>query len=144
MHTRIHTEMFSSKAGVGCALVNRSTTTDPEEAFVFVEVDVVEQRTEAVYEVLDAADVVEVARRYGVCRQTVHTWLRKYANEGFSSVVDKSSKPDSCPHQIPAVVEARVVEMRRPSRFIRGRWLSSGAAERWSSSSREASLETTS
>jgi hypothetical protein len=46
-------------------------------------------------------------------RQTVHEWLRKYANEGFSALVDKASKPETCPHQMPAVVEARVLEMRR-------------------------------
>jgi transposase len=80
---------------------------------VLVELGVVEQRTKAVYEVLDGVDVVEVAKRYGVCRQTVHTWLKKYANEGFSALVDKSSRPDSCPHQMPAEIEARVVEMRR-------------------------------
>jgi hypothetical protein len=80
---------------------------------VLVELGVVEQRTKAVYEVLDGLDVVEVAKRYGVCRQTVHTWLKRYANEGFSALVDKCSKPGSCPHQMPAVVEARVVEMRR-------------------------------
>jgi hypothetical protein len=70
---------------------------------VLVELGVVEQRTKAVYEVLDGVDVVEVAKRYGVCRQTVHTWLKKYANEGFSALVDKSSKPDSCPHQMSSV-----------------------------------------
>ncbi len=80
---------------------------------MLVELGVMEQRTKAVYEVLDGADVVEVARCYGVCRQTVHTWLQKYANSGFSALVDKSSRPDSCPHQMPAEIEARVVEMRR-------------------------------
>ena len=55
---------------------------------MLVELDVVDQRTKAVYEVLDGVDVVEVAKRYGVCRQTVHTWLRKYANSGFSALVD--------------------------------------------------------
>ncbi|MHB8246750.1 MAG: helix-turn-helix domain-containing protein [Acidimicrobiales bacterium] len=77
---------------------------------MLVELGVVEQQTKAVYEVLE---VVEVVKRYGVCRQTVHTWLKKYANEGSLALVDKPSKPDSCSHQMPAVVEARVVEMRR-------------------------------
>jgi transposase-like protein len=80
---------------------------------VLVELGVVEQRTKAVYEVLDGASVTEVALRYGVCRRTVHAWLRKYANTGFSALVDKSSKPETCPHQMPPVLEARVVEMRR-------------------------------
>ena len=80
---------------------------------MLVELGVVEQRTKAVFEVLDGASVTEVARRYGVTRQTVHGWLRKYANEGFSALVDRPSKPEHCPHQMPAVIEARIVEMRR-------------------------------
>ena len=38
----------------------------------------------AVLEVLEeGASVTDVARRYGVARQTVHEWLRRYANEGW-------------------------------------------------------------
>ena len=80
---------------------------------MLVELGVVEQRTKAVYEVLDGASVTDVARRYGVSRQTVHNWLRRYANKGFSALVDKPSRPESCPHQMSAEVEARVVTMRR-------------------------------
>lgn len=57
--------------------------------------------------------VVEVARRYGVVRQTVHGWLRDYAREGIVGLADKSSKPATCPHRMPAAVEARVVALRR-------------------------------
>jgi transposase len=39
---------------------------------------VAEQRYRAVLEVLDGASVTEVARRFGVSRQTVHAWLRRY------------------------------------------------------------------
>ena len=45
---------------------------------VLVELGVVEQRFQAVLEVLGGASVTDVARRYGVVRQTVHRWLRKY------------------------------------------------------------------
>ena len=77
-------------------------------------VSVVEQRYLVVREVLDSgATVTDVARRYGVDRRTVHRWLVRYANEGMSGLVDRSSKPDTCQHQTPAVVEARIVEMRR-------------------------------
>jgi transposase InsO family protein len=50
---------------------------------------------------------------FGVARQTVHGWLRRYASDGLAGLVDRSSKPVSCPHQMPVGVEARVVEMRR-------------------------------
>jgi transposase InsO family protein len=80
---------------------------------MLVELGLVEQRLKAVHEVLDGATVTDVARRNGVTRQTVHTWLRRYANSGVSGLVDKTSKPESCPHQMTPVIEARIVEMRR-------------------------------
>jgi transposase InsO family protein len=81
---------------------------------VLVELGVVEQRYQAVLEVLnDGATVTGVARRYGVARQTVHGWLRRYADRGLAGLVDQSSKPRSCPHQMSPIVEARVVAMRR-------------------------------
>src|SRR3990172_13362311 len=85
-----------------------------KEVAVLVELGLVEQRYKAVLEVLDGAvSVTDVARRYGVGRQAVHTWLRRYAAEGLPGLADRSSRPDSCPHQMPPAVEARVVEMRR-------------------------------
>ncbi len=79
-----------------------------------VELNVVEQRYQAVLEVLNhAASVTDVARRNGVSRQTVHAWLRKYATQGLAGLADGSSKPLSCPHQMTPEVEARVVTIRR-------------------------------
>ena len=77
---------------------------------MLVELGVVEQRYRAVREVLDeGASVTDVARRYGVARQTVHGWLRRYANDGgLAGLADRSSRPESCPHQMPPAVEARV------------------------------------
>ncbi|PZS28386.1 MAG: IS481 family transposase [Pseudonocardiales bacterium] len=80
---------------------------------MLVELGLVEQRYEAVREVLDGASVTAVARRYGVARQTLHQWLRRYGDgNGLGGLADRSSRPASCPHQMPAVVEARVVAMR--------------------------------
>ncbi len=68
---------------------------------MLVELNVVEQRYQAVLEVLnDGASVTDVARRHGVARQTVHEWLRRYAVDGLGGLADHSSKPLSCPHQI--------------------------------------------
>jgi transposase-like protein len=81
---------------------------------VLVELGLVEQRFQAVLEVLnEGATVTDVARRYGVARQTVHGWLRRYASSGLGGLVDQSSKPASCPHQTPVEVEARIVALRR-------------------------------
>jgi transposase InsO family protein len=81
---------------------------------MLVELGLVEQRYQAVLEVLnDGATVTDVARRYGVARQTVHGWLRRYARDGLAGLVDHPSKPQSCPHQMAPEVEARIVTMRR-------------------------------
>jgi transposase InsO family protein len=81
---------------------------------VLVELGLVEQRYKAVLEVLnDGATVTDVARRYGVVRQTVHVWLRAYASHGLAGLVDGSSRPATCPHQIAPEVEATIVEWRR-------------------------------
>jgi transposase-like protein len=54
-----------------------------------------------VLEVLDGATVTDVAVRYGVVRQTVHGWLRRYENDGgLGGLSDRSSKPASCPASI--------------------------------------------
>jgi hypothetical protein len=80
---------------------------------MLLEMAVVEQRFQAVREVLDGAPVTVVARRFGVARQTVHEWLRRYAADGgLANLADRSSRPGSCPHQMPAPVEARVVAVR--------------------------------
>ena len=82
---------------------------------MLVELGVVEQRYRAVLEVLDeGASVTDVARRYGVARQTVHEWLRRYANEGgLGALADRSSRPESCPHQMAPEMEARIAGLRR-------------------------------
>lgn len=77
------------------------------------ELRVSEMRYRAVLEVLDGAVISAVALRYGVSRQTVHAWLRRYAGEGsVLNLEDRSSRPRGCPHQMASVVEARVLALR--------------------------------
>jgi transposase InsO family protein len=75
----------------------------------------VEQRYDAVMGVLrDGFSVTEVAQKFGVSRQTVHMWLKRY-EEGrdFYSLEERSHRPHVSPNQISGVVEARVLELRR-------------------------------
>jgi transposase-like protein len=61
---------------------------------VLLELTVVEQRFNAVMEVIrDGLKVIEVADRYGVSRQTVHGWLRRYAAGGLDALADRSTAP---------------------------------------------------
>jgi transposase InsO family protein len=84
-----------------------------EDVVMLVELSMVEQRYDAVKEVLEGATVCDTATRYGVDRRTLHRWLLRYANEGLVALADKSSKPDRCPHQMAPEVEARIIELRR-------------------------------
>jgi transposase InsO family protein len=80
---------------------------------VLWELSVVEQRYTAIQEVLSGMPVTEVAERYGVSRQSVHAWLRRYRAGGLSGLEDRSHRPRTCPHQAAAQVEAAVCELRR-------------------------------
>jgi transposase InsO family protein len=74
---------------------------------------VAEQRYEAVRAVIaDGETVTSVAARFGVSRKTVHVWLARYEAGGLEDLADRSHRPRSCPHQMPAPVEVALVECR--------------------------------
>jgi transposase InsO family protein len=77
------------------------------------ELSVAEQRYRAVLEVLAGVPVTEVADRYGVSRQSVHTWLGRYRGEGPPGLADRSHQVRAHPWQIPAELESAVCELRR-------------------------------
>src|SRR5918998_6016364 len=73
-----------------------------------------EQKYAAVMAVVgDGRSVSEVAQAWGVSRQSVHAWLRRYEEGGLAGLVPRSTRPGSFPHQMPGTVEALVLEMRR-------------------------------
>ncbi len=80
------------------------------------ELSVTEQRYRAVLEVMAGIPVTEVAGRYGVSRQSVHTWLGRYRDEGPPGLADRSHKVHAHPWQIPAELESAVCELRRAHR----------------------------
>jgi transposase InsO family protein len=77
------------------------------------ELSVTEQRYRAVLEVRAGVPVTEVADRYGVSRQSVHAWLRRYRDDGPSGLADRSHKVRRHPWQIPAELESAICELRR-------------------------------
>lgn len=78
------------------------------------ELSVAEQRYQAVLAVIsDGLSISQVAGKVGVSRQTLHAWLARYEAEGLDGLKDRSHRPASCPHQMPARVEAALLELRR-------------------------------
>src|SRR5262249_59931800 len=57
--------------------------------------------------------VVDVGARFGVSRQSVHSWLAAYRDAGLAGLDTRSRRPESSPWQAEPVVEAAVCEMRR-------------------------------
>jgi transposase InsO family protein len=80
------------------------------------ELNVVEQRYQAVLEVLDGTPVTEVALRFGVARQTVHRWVARYRESGLDGLADRSHAPRAHPWQVSADVEAFICDLRAAHR----------------------------
>ena len=112
-----------------------------------VALSVVERRLDAVRAVLAGASVSDVAAGVGVSRQSVHAWVGRYLSEGVAGLADRSSRPVSCPHRAPEVVERAVIELRREhprwgARRIRLELLRAGPA--WHASEAVARVPSTS
>ena len=67
----------------------------------------------AVLEARAGVPVTEVAERYGVSRQSVHTWLGRYQLEGITGLEDRSHRVRAHPWRISAEVEEAICELRR-------------------------------
>jgi transposase InsO family protein len=81
---------------------------------VLKELSKVEQRYDAVMAVMrDGLRVVEVAEKFGVHRDTLYAWLARYQEAGLEGLAERSHRPHRSPLQMPAAVEARVLELRR-------------------------------
>jgi transposase len=81
---------------------------------VIRELSKVEQRYDAVVAVVrDGLTVTEVAAKFGVHRDTVYVWMARYEAEGLDGLAERSHRPHRSPAQMPAAVEAQVLEWRR-------------------------------
>jgi transposase InsO family protein len=54
-----------------------------------------------------------VAAEMGVSRVTAYKWLARYRAEGSAGLLDRSSRPHSCPTRTEPVLEAAIVALRR-------------------------------
>jgi len=68
------------------------------------------ERIEAGWTIAGAADSM------GISRQTAHKWWRRYRDEGELGLIDRSSRPRSCPRRLDPRTERRIVELRRQRR----------------------------
>jgi transposase InsO family protein len=72
-----------------------------------------ELRTALVHSVRHAGlEVAEAARRYGVSRQTAHTWLARYDADPAAPLADRSRRPLRSPGRTPEDAERAVLAAR--------------------------------
>ncbi|KWT63519.1 transposase [Streptomyces albus subsp. albus] len=62
---------------------------------------------------MEGSPIGEVAARYGTSRQSLHTWRRRFEQEGMSGLLNRSRRPRRSPSRTPADVEAAVCQLRR-------------------------------
>ena len=58
-----------------------------------------------------------VAAEMGISRTTAYRWWNRYRVEGYAGLVDRSSRPHTCPHRTPDVIEAAILELRRDQKL---------------------------
>jgi transposase InsO family protein len=57
--------------------------------------------------------VAHVAVEMGISRPTAYKWWRRWQDDGEAGLVDRSSRPHSCPHRSPAELESAIEDLRR-------------------------------
>jgi transposase InsO family protein len=57
--------------------------------------------------------IAHVADELGISRQTAYKWWGRWRREGDRGLVDRSSRPRSCPTRTPRLLEQRVERLRR-------------------------------
>jgi transposase InsO family protein len=53
-----------------------------------------------------------VAEQLGVSRATVHKWVRRYREEGWDGLADRSSRPHTSPTRTPSHIQDRILGLR--------------------------------
>jgi transposase InsO family protein len=56
--------------------------------------------------------VSEIAAQYNASRQTIYKWWARWQTEGDKGLWDRSSRPESCPHQTSSSIERKIVRLR--------------------------------
>lgn len=67
--------------------------------------------------VVDGWSLARAADRFNVSLTTTRRWVGRYRTEGAAGMVDRSSKPQHCPHRTPQRCERRVVGLRVSRRW---------------------------
>ncbi len=72
--------------------------------------DVMDQRFRFILEATKpGSNLSQVCRRFGISRPTGYLWLKRYKQESFSGLIDRSRKPHRSPNRTPSEIENLVL-----------------------------------
>lgn len=72
-----------------------------------------------VQRMLNGLRVEDAAQAAGVSIRTAYKWLRRFREEGETGLMDRSSRPHSCPHATAATMIEQLIELRRSRKTYR-------------------------
>jgi putative transposase len=55
----------------------------------------------------------ELCRRYGISRKTGYKWLARYATAGLEGLLDRSHRPQACPHATDPALIREILQLRK-------------------------------
>lgn len=61
--------------------------------------------------------VEELAERYGVSRKTIYKWVDRFTQDGHRGLEERSSRPHGSPHQTPAAIVEKILQVQRRHRW---------------------------
>lgn len=72
-----------------------------------------------VQRMLNGLRVEEAAQAAGVSVRTAYKWLKRFREEGEIGLMDRSSRPHSCPHATAIALVEQLIELRRSRKTYR-------------------------
>jgi len=66
-----------------------------------------------IIQLVKETSISEAARQLGTTRVTVREWVKRYKQEGYAGLADRSRAPHTCPHKSSPTVEDEVLELRK-------------------------------
>lgn len=72
-----------------------------------------------VQRMLNGLRVEDAAQAAGVSVRTAYKWLRRFREEGEIGLMDRSSRPHSCPHATAATMIEQLIKLRRSRKTYR-------------------------
>jgi transposase InsO family protein len=87
----------------------------------FREVSLMDQKREfVVLAASDRANIRELCRRFAISPTTGYKWSARYQREGFAGLDERSRRPKISPRRTPALIEAKVLDIRKQSNNVWG------------------------